>query len=81
MQRKHKKNGTTAAVLRAIAFVPVVMVYVCVVGAQQEMNHDNISTPNATIKFKPANLIRGCRRCCSRPFLTLACIIKALVAG
>ena len=60
LQHQYSSSNTTAAVLQALAFVPVVTVYVCdwCTGAgDQKTNHSNINTSNATdIKHASSDL-------------------------
>ena len=36
IQQQYSSSGTTVAVLQALAFISVVTMYVCVIGAQQQ---------------------------------------------
>ena len=48
---QYRISDKTAAVLQALAFTPVVTVYVCVAGAQQQETEPRQDyTPNATAK-------------------------------
>ena len=62
MQQHDSSSGTTAAVLQALVFVPVVTVYVCVVGAQQEIeprHHRHVKCRNQP--HVSSGLIQGIR--------------------
>ena len=49
--KQHSNNSTTPAVFQALAFVPVVTVYACMVGARQEVEprqHFHVQLNNQT---------------------------------